>query len=105
MDCRECTISDEGVGLDGRDDLHLTVAKPKRWGKVLDSLFPQPGTDIEATLRERLLCDLWHDWIIPRYSQRSLTVAADRLPAISAVVKVFASILETDTYLAEIWKS
>ncbi|KAI6756060.1 hypothetical protein HG530_011796 [Fusarium avenaceum] len=45
----------------------------------------------------------WRDVIVPRYSSRKLTVASDKLPALSAVAQVFMDHLQ-DTYLAGIWK-
>ncbi|KAH7263763.1 heterokaryon incompatibility protein-domain-containing protein [Fusarium tricinctum] len=45
----------------------------------------------------------WRDVIVPRYSSRKLTVASDKLPALSAVAQAFGDHLQ-DTYLAGIWK-
>ncbi|KAK8055000.1 hypothetical protein PG993_000227 [Apiospora rasikravindrae] len=45
----------------------------------------------------------WRATIVPYYSERALSVTSDRLPALSAIARVFQDKLQ-DTYLAGLWK-
>ncbi|OTB00597.1 hypothetical protein M426DRAFT_233951 [Hypoxylon sp. CI-4A] len=45
----------------------------------------------------------WRDNILPEYSQLSLTLPRDRLPALGALAKQFHKACPTNTYLAGLW--
>lgn len=49
------------------------------------------------------LCTIWTHDVVAKYSNRALTKPKDRLPAISAVAKVFQNHLY-DVYLTGLWK-
>ncbi|KAK7923559.1 hypothetical protein PG985_007630 [Apiospora marii] len=64
--------------------------------------FSLQNLDISETGKSEVY-QIWYNTVVSRYSGRLLTVASDKLPALSAVTQVFQKKLQ-DTFLAGFWK-
>ncbi|KAI5776210.1 heterokaryon incompatibility protein-domain-containing protein [Geopyxis carbonaria] len=72
-------------------------------------IFPE-GLPRAPSVHERLQMQpvgpaaLWY-WFVGEFSKRSLTVAEDRLPALSGIASSLAAVARQDAYIAGLWKS
>jgi len=85
---------------------HADVSLMNRVRIVDDEFNDAHITDFLAGSTPDALCWVW-ERLVERYSQRALTVADDKLPAISGLARLFQSSLKasTEDYLAGVWKA
>ncbi|KAK4031535.1 heterokaryon incompatibility protein-domain-containing protein [Parachaetomium inaequale] len=102
-ECRECTASEDGrqAAMEPKKTANEALARHLSSFRVMDDAALHVVS--QQANRVQLKSHKW-DRLAEAYSRRRLSVATDKLPAISGMARVLADRLPGDEYLAGIWK-
>lgn len=100
-ECRECTASEDNPELASKKMTNEELAPHLSSSRVLDD----EALHVVSKLANRMQLRS-HKWdkLVEAYSRRNLSVATDKLPAISGLAQVVADRQPGDEYLAGVWK-
>ncbi|KAK4140130.1 heterokaryon incompatibility protein-domain-containing protein [Dichotomopilus funicola] len=99
-ECRECTASEDKPELAAKKQTNESLAAHLSSARLLDDKDLHAVSKLAS--RVQLKSHKW-DRLVEAYSRRRLSVATDKLPAISGMARVLAE-RQPDEYFAGIWK-
>ena len=98
----ECATSYRGEGGNLVEESGLSTGLPKPTRRVLKTNSVPPTLTLEDPSIQHMLT--WAN-VVSEYTSRSLTIASDKLPALSGLATFLFKIRSQDVYLAGLWRN
>lgn len=101
-ECRQCVASEDKPELEPKQDVNKKLAAHLSSFRALDD-----NDNYTYSKSKNGLLKKSHKWekLVEAYSKRALSVAMDKLPAISGIASSLALRQPDDVYLAGLWRS